>query len=144
MFAKATNTISGYGPNIFPFDSRSTWEGIESVVFLLWLVSVNTSLRQALCKEYRAQRNPMLLFVLDGSLFKFRANAPDFVSLFQLPPRRKARNALDFTPCLFSKTILFERQEDTLTNVKGLSSPPKTSFTSCNLYPSSKHFPNFV
>ena len=39
----------------------------------------------------REQRNPMFVFVLDGALFRFNANAPSFVVLFQLPPRMKPR-----------------------------------------------------
>jgi len=38
--------------------------------------------------ETTTQRSPMLLFVLPGTLFKFKANNPAFVSLFQLPPRK--------------------------------------------------------
>lgn len=40
--------------------------------------------------SYRAQRNPMLLFVFVGPLFKFNVSTPAFVSLFQFPPRMKA------------------------------------------------------
>ncbi len=42
------------------------------------------------------QRSPMLLFVLPGSLFKFKAMSPALVPLFQFPPNNKARAPMHF------------------------------------------------
>jgi len=38
------------------------------------------------------QRNPLFVFVFDDVLFRFRFKTPAFVSLFQLPPRRKHKS----------------------------------------------------
>ena len=37
------------------------------------------------------QRNPMLVFVFVGRLFRFSVNTPAFAALLQLPPRLNAR-----------------------------------------------------
>jgi len=50
---------------------------------------------------WKTQRNPMLLFVFVGVLFKFKLNRPAFVVLFQLPPRMKATATRLFPRSIF-------------------------------------------
>lgn len=45
-------------------------------------------------RQYRLPtRKPMLLFAFAGTLFRFSANTPAFVPLFQFPPRSAATAA---------------------------------------------------
>lgn len=53
-----------------------------------------------LIDEYRAQRNPTLLFVLPVSQFRFSVKAPAPVPVTQLPPRRKTLLCSALTPSL--------------------------------------------
>lgn len=88
-----THAERRYGPDMLP---RFRARRVASVFFLgADGMSVNVLFWPrapvVLIDEYREQRNPMFVFVLDGALFRFSVNTPSIAPLFQFPPRIKAR-----------------------------------------------------